>query len=187
MGVGMQLAQFEVPLYHYLRLPDLRVEGVTRERWNDADLVCVTTRRSVKGGVVERFYFDPSRDWVQHGSRRVMVKGNGDEVVSRVTYDRDGRTPLEWEYKVVRRQGGEKRLRTVTVTRYQKERFPDSDFRLSQFGLPEPVGSSAAGGRFQGVWWWLGAAAGCAGLAVLFRHLRRRGEGAAGPHPRGVA
>jgi hypothetical protein len=159
----------------------MKVEKVARERWDDLDLVAVHTRRSIRGGVLERFYFDPSHGWVHHGSRRVMARGNGDEVNCHIAYDQDRTTPLKWEYKLLRQQSGnEQMLRTVNIVKYQKKQFPDSDFRLSQFGLPEPVGASQVTGSSSYIW-LLGAAAGSAGLALVFRHLGRRDRSSAGP------
>lgn len=172
LGVGMQLATFEVPFYKYLTLPDLKIESVRLEPWQGENLACITTNRTIKGGVAEKFYFDQQHAWVFRGSTRIMAQGMGTKVVSTVFYAEDGVTPTQWEYKMQKPDGSSKMIRKLNIIQYQKKAFPDDEFSLTQFGLPDPT-NPGAGNSLRYLWWLL-IAAGLISLAALFRYLSNK-------------
>lgn len=171
-GVGMQLATFEVPIYKYLTLPDLKIESVRLEPWQGENLACITTNRTIKGGVSEKYYFDQQHDWVFRGSTRTIAQGMGTKVVSTVFYAEDGVTPTHWEYKTQKPDGSSKMIRKLNIIQYQKKAFPDAEFSLTQFGLPDPT-NPGAGNSLRYLWWLL-IAAGLISLAALFRYLSNK-------------
>ena len=173
LGVGMQVATFEVPCHLYLTLPDLKIESVRLEPWQGENLACITTNRTIKGGVSEKFYFDQQHDWVFRGSTRIMAQGTGTTVVSTVFYAEDGVTPTHWEYKTQKPDGSSKMIRKLNILQYQKKNFPDSDFSLTQFGLPDPSNGNHDNNGFRSLWWVL-VALGLISIAALFRYLSNK-------------
>jgi hypothetical protein len=79
------------------------------------------------------------------------------------------------EYKGRHRDGTQLPPNPGEVLTYQfiKQPIPESAFRLSAFGFPEPVGLPQERGVPNYVW-FLAAAAACAMLAAGFRHMSRR-------------
>lgn len=172
-GVGLQLATHDIPYHTYLILPDLKIESVKLEKWEGEDLACISTKRSLKGGVWEKFYFDQNHDWVFRGSKRTTDQGKGGAAIYEVFYKEDGVTPLRWESKIKKPDGSIKLTGRLNIVQYQKRNFPDSDFSLTQFGLPDPTNNGINPNRYRYLWWLLAAGV-LASLAILFRHLSNK-------------
>lgn len=131
-------------------------------------------------------YFDPSRCWCIRQVKEAEV----------IFHDGVLHRTMDWDiqYKTIDHQFGFPLIQSLSMKwdgTYEKDkrksagtltaecewqvndRLPDSEFTLSAFGLPEPVGVSWKKPIPTYVW-ILGAAAACGALAVLFRYLARR-------------
>jgi hypothetical protein len=71
------------------------------------------------------------------------------------------------------RFGAQKSRETFTYNITYRATIPDEEFRLSHYGLPEPMGVSWKQSIPTYLWLFLGAG-GSAGLALCFRYLARR-------------
>ena len=178
-GVCVQLAENDLSFLDSYTLPDLKIERITRENFNGTPAVCVNIYRTVKNGVHETDYFDPARQLISLGVRRVFDSKPDTVIVGMVTY-LPGKEciPARWDqYKIDSKTGRRTPLRSVTITKYEKNTRPDSDFAFAEYGLPEPSGANYARPTPTYVWLILAATV-AGGAAVLFRWLQRRAASA---------
>jgi hypothetical protein len=176
------------PLAEVIHQPGFRLENVTLD---ERGLVRAKVRyeRSIPNGTGKMiaetiFTFDPQRYWCireyQEESTYKVKSGNttSQYVVEFVLEDHSSGFPL------VRRQdarstatstssGGNDNRRRVEYELQVDESVPDSEFTMSAFGLPEPVG--VVWERRTPVYVWLFVAAGVLlTMGIFFRWLARR-------------
>lgn len=128
------------------------------------------------------YYFSPEDGWICCGMKSYVADGSEREgLEERYFYEaKEGdRLPAlkrieQWVYNL--QDTSKSRLRSTTeIDEFHRSPvpFPDSDFRLSAFGFPEPMGVEPLPPSRN--WWWLlVAAVAAAGLAMVFAWLKRR-------------
>ncbi len=128
------------------------------------------------------YYFSPEDGWICYGKRNYLKEGSKHQwSEQRYYYETKNTEQLpalkrleSWsvdtrDLKNTRAS----RITEIDAFRRSPTPFPDSDFRLSAFGLPEPKGVPQP--AVPRTWLWLIAAAAGAGLlAILFAWLKRR-------------
>ena len=133
-----------------------------------------------KNPTTAEYFFSPKDGWLCRGLRR-WATGDPNPVVEEVyIYEPTQGEPfpaLKREEQWVRHGQAPDQDKQTLLTEVTELRragpFPDSDFRLSAFGIPEPEGIEPPPPSRLWLWLLLGGAA-LAGVAVFFAWLRRR-------------
>lgn len=128
-----------------------------------------TAKRSrLRGGVVR---FDPNLQWALVNARLNIAQGESTQPLDlSITYTSDPSglpVPARWESSFDRPDATHQRI-VQEVVSFDRDPIPESEFRLSAFGLPEPATASATRAR----WWWVLIAAGL-GMLLVAGILRR--------------
>lgn len=129
------------------------------------------------------YYFSSDDDWICCGMKSYVADGSAREgLEERYYYEAKKGNELpplkrieQWVYNL--QDPSKSRLRAnIEIEEFQRssEPFPDSDFRLSAFGLPEPMGVQASEKPSRTWLWLLTATVAAAALAILFAWLKRR-------------
>jgi len=184
-----------MPLTALLTKPEFTVRLTAKDIKDGRELVRMDYQyvhtESVKSRKVTRtgsIYFDPFRCWCVRQINETVESVVHDQVESKYTFDDRFETiqhssgfPLlkrrthNMKRRLFRNKDPKEETAT-TITDYEWEvnnHVPDSDFRLSAFGLPEPMGAPPLP-RSHTWLWLLVAALAAAGLALLFAWLKRR-------------
>lgn len=168
------------PGVRFLEFGDCRYQGMDAKRLViRRPATNVVTGESIK--VIVTIYFSPELDWacVGFGSDQdppVSPRGYSERRYSYARAD-NGFLALAREERWRKTAAGTKQLALEEVITYSEFRPidapPETDFRLSAFGLPEPVGVVWERATPHYVWILFGAGV-FALLALLFRYLARR-------------
>jgi len=137
--------------------------------------------------VIVGYYFSPQDGWICCGRRSYPGKGaSSSQYVEEVyTYKPSDKDEFPLLSRVEQWLRDEKKPNSSTLVRATEisefrhsTPFPDSDFRLSAFGLPEPPGMEW---KTPTPWWLWSSLVGAALLVVgaVFYRLKRRSLGAA--------
>lgn len=158
-------------------------------------VVAVGARKKI--GVTAFYYFSPPEQWVCR-RQQVFFDGHPECFEKRLYYDatRMGEVPMlkrreDWLSRTGDPDNAKQRSVTE-ITEFQHcDPWPDKDFTLTAFGLPEPIGVPSEAGASRAYLWLFGGGAVallCAIVAGYLRRRRRAGEtGAAGAPARGTA
>lgn len=131
--------------------------------------------------VTRFFYFAPNDGWICCGLRGGVSPKTKEYIEELYFYEPEqgeNLPKLKRMEKWLRNSQNsrqDKLINTTDIVEFRRvpERFPDADFRLSAFGLPEPMGVEQP--EPSRTWIWLIVAAIGAGLiAVVFAWLKRR-------------
>ncbi len=125
--------------------------------------------------VVAAYYFSPEEGWICRGRQTGWREGKSPTSADKYYYERQAGQAFP---ALVRLEDWRKgKLFGVTrITEFEHcPPFPDSDFTLSAFGLPEPVGVEPVVAPSRSRWYlWLALAGlGCLALAFGFRSAAR--------------
>jgi hypothetical protein len=197
INFGVRCGYTREPLAELVRKPDFRVGSCRKVQKDGEELVEVAFTYSFTEGPKKwrtnlkgKLLFDPRQYWCWR-SGDIQVTGDtingtlklrgtqsnkGDELppLSRV-WESEG----DWVFPMAGVRNRKKLRYEATLSR-PAELPADEEFRLSAFGLPEPVG--VVWDKPTPTYVWLLAAAGVVGaLAFGFRYLARRGHPTAPP------
>jgi hypothetical protein len=140
------------------------------------------TKKLTVSPYVNEYFFSPEEGWVCCGRKLYAIDGSkASAYEDRYYYEARSGEELpalkrieEW-YVYPQEPAKTKLAVTTEISEFQRSPvpFPDADFRLSAFGLPEPMGSQPP--ERPRTWIWLIAATvAAAALAILFAWLKRR-------------
>lgn len=164
---------------------ETRIHVVKREVWRGRSVVTIDTEMPFRHPVTKQttraralYSFDPTTGWACVGERAVAANPSDTELLEQIYHYtiRDGWPVPTRAERWIRKVGdaGSGECTSVTVIdEYVPVPPPDeAQFRLSAFGLPEPVGVEWP--KKSTAWVWLVAGvAGFAVAAVGFRRLTR--------------
>jgi hypothetical protein len=166
-----------------------RIVGFNDIRWQNKLRKVLKTqfiqidRRSKKSfTMTEEYYFSPEDNWVCCGKRGYENTPGPEYIEERYYYEAKGGDQLpalkRLESWLVNLRNPEKSriFMNLEITEFRRSPtpFPDSDFRLSAFGLPEPMGVEPLPPKPR-TWLWLTIIAlAAAVMAFLFAWLKRR-------------
>jgi hypothetical protein len=198
LDVQNSLSPFNVPYADYIKkktylevAQDPETHIVTFEDclWQNKTRKALTTRFFINDPGSKRqvdcinvYYFSPEDGWICCGMKSYVADGSAREgLEERYFYEakEGGQFPPlkrieQWVYNL--QDTSKSRLRATTeIDQFRRSPvpFPDSDFRLTVFGLPEPMGAEPL--PYSRSWLWLLAATVTAvALAMLFAWLKRR-------------
>jgi hypothetical protein len=134
-------------------------------------------RAAGKNPVTQKLYFDPNQEWrlvereVESDSSNAKSQYSYGERTSGLTFPTGCKESASFK-KANAPPNMAFLIRVLSIRMTDKK---PSDFRLSAFGLPEPVDAPSVDRPTRWYLWILGAAAGCGVLAIGFAWLRRRG------------
>jgi hypothetical protein len=166
--------RFNLFLLAHIRSPDVRVVTYGETVLEDVSLKLLKVEERInKFSSNTSYYFDPA-EWMLD-SYTIEPKDGKDKVSIRFRYKTiDGERHLNRaEVNSISRDGKSTLRGFVDYRNFERATPPDSEFSLERFGLPESV-NFASRKQVPAYTWILGAAAGCAFLAVMFRLLARR-------------
>lgn len=186
-GIGCRIPHGLEPLAKYVRGPTTRVISVTPTSWKGDEVVMVKLDipPASKGDDVRSIVsmHEPNRKWrtlrtIVTGERSLEGKFESFELTTDYEYAPGPdnlliRTPEDQVFKDANGNSTTVKVeRTFEMKRLKS--LPDtSEFTLSAYGLPEPVGVEWPRRR-SGWLWFAWAAAGCVVIAVVFLVLRHR-------------
>ena len=121
----------------------------------------------------------PDRDWAVNEFEITEDYSGSTKTIHRTnSYRKSDGIPLiessTVTYSLRKKDGTTDASVNTLAYRFVREVAPESDFQLSAFGLPEPVGVVGKS-RTPMYVWFIAASAGCAIGAMGFRRLARRG------------
>lgn len=174
--------------------PEVHVVALTDVQWHGRPMKMLECRfpppRGRTNEGIRRYYFSPSDGWVCVGcsiSTSTGISGNKEGQMERGAYEDiyfyeaelgeslpRFRRMEEWtRYTDSPKKSKCRKVTNITEYRHSPTLFDDADFRLSAFGLPEPMGVQPLPPSHN--WLWLLAATiAAAALAILFSWLKRR-------------
>jgi len=132
---------------------------------------------------VHCYYFSPADGWICCGHQSYSADNANPDIDEAIySYEAKKGEPFpvlkrieEWDKNS--REPAKSRLRyeiELSEFHHSSVPFPDSDFKLSAFGLPEPEGLKQPAPPPRTWLWLIVAAVGAALLAILFAWLKRR-------------
>lgn len=181
-------------LSEVVKKPSFRVDSIANEALDGEELIRIEHSyvfdKPRKGSNIQSqrkgsIYFDPSRCWCIRRIKETeiyLVNGKRDhdtkwdvryEVIDHPSGFPIIKTQIVHTTGAKNRNGVEQEHGAKITVDYQlivDDRVPDSDFKLSAFGLPEPRES----GKSRIYLWGFAASASCLALSLLFRYLARR-------------
>ena len=175
------------------RDPSTKVLSTQETRWRDRKVIEVIFEYSYYHGEEKKtkrgrsaYYFDPSVKWVCVGDRSITQDTTRSIYHESVyVYDTSNEWPVPireelWELDE-RRPDAKTLLRATDIEDFQSlPKLDESEFRLTAFGLPEPVGITWEEPTPRYIWFLI--ATGVLGaLGIVFRILARRRSAAKAP------
>jgi hypothetical protein len=197
LDIQSSLSPLNVPYADYIKKksylevaqdPETQIIGFEDCVWQNETKKALTTRFAYfnpgskkQTDCITVYFFSPEKDWICCGMKSYVADGSAREgLEERYYYEKDNELPPlkrieQWVYNL--QDSSKSRLRGSTeIDEFHRSSipFPDSEFTLSAFGLPEPMGVPAPEKPSRTWLWLLAAAVGSVAVAILFALLKRR-------------